>query len=169
MKRMWSPWRSQYIASFKDPPRKKKSTQSFLTAARKSRDDDKHLIVWRGKTCFVIMNRYPYNSGHLMVVPNRQTAALQDLRADELSEIMQTVQRSIRALDAVMSPQGYNFGANLGRVSGAGVDNHIHFHIVPRWNGDTNFMPVLSDTKVISEDMSKTLKKLQKFFYSEEK
>ncbi len=168
MKRMWSPWRSQYIASFKTLPLQKKSTQSFFTAARKSRDDDKHLIVWRGKTCFVIMNRYPYNSGHLMVVPNRQTSTLLDLRAEELSEIMQTVQRSIRALDAIMRPQGYNFGANLGRVSGAGVENHVHFHIVPRWNGDTNFMPVLADTKVISEDMSKTLKKLREFFCSEE-
>lgn len=166
MNRMWSPWRSQYIASFKEPPRKK-NADSLFTAARKSRDDDKHLIVWRGKTCFVIMNRYPYNSGHLMVVPNRQTGTIQDLTADELNEIMQAVQRSIRALDAVMGPQGYNFGANLGKVSGAGIDTHVHFHIVPRWNGDTNFMPVLADTKVISEDMRKTLKKLQKFFNSE--
>jgi ATP adenylyltransferase len=168
MKHMWSPWRSQYIASFKKPSRQKKSSDSLFTAARKARDDDKHFIVWRGTTCFVIMNRYPYNSGHLMVVPNRQTTTLQDLNAEELTEIMQTVQRSIRALDAVMGPQGYNFGANLGRVSGAGVDNHVHFHIVPRWNGDTNFMPVLADTKVISEDMKKTLKKLQKFFLSEQ-
>jgi ATP adenylyltransferase len=168
MKRMWSPWRSQYIASFTKESRQKKTTASLFTVARKARDGDKHLIVWRGKTCFVIMNRYPYNSGHLMVVPNRQTAALQDLSVAELAEIMQTVQRSIRALDAVMAPQGYNFGANLGRVSGAGIDDHVHFHIVPRWNGDTNFMPVLADTKVISEDMKETLKKLQKFFLSEE-
>ena len=167
MKRMWSPWRSQYIDSFKKP-RRKKGADSLFTAARKSRDDDRQLIVWRGETCFVIMNRYPYNSGHLMVVPNRQTATIQELTAEELTEVMQTVQRSIRALDAVMGPQGYNFGANLGQVSGAGVDTHIHFHIVPRWSGDTNFMPVLADTKVISEDMAKTLKKLQKFFSSEE-
>ena len=166
MKRMWSPWRSQYIDSFKKP-RRKKGADSLFTTARKSRDDDKQLIVWRGKTCFVIMNRYPYNSGHLMVVPNRQTATIQELTAEELTEVMQTVQRSIRALDAVMGPQGYNFGANLGQVSGAGVDTHIHFHIVPRWSGDTNFMPVLADTKVISEDMRKTLKKLQKFFHAE--
>jgi ATP adenylyltransferase len=168
MNRMWSPWRSQYIASFKKPSPQKKTTESLFTAARKARDGDKQFIVWRGKTCFVIMNRYPYNSGHLMVVPNRQTKTLLDLTAAELTEIMQTVQRSIRALDAVMGPQGYNFGANLGRVSGAGVDDHVHFHIVPRWNGDTNFMPVLADTKVISEDMKETLKKLQKFFLSEE-
>jgi ATP adenylyltransferase len=163
MKRMWSPWRSQYIASFKKP-RGKKSSESFFTVARKAKDDTKNLIVWRGKSCFVIMNRYPYNSGHLMVVPNRQISSIQDLTAEEMTEIMQTVQRSIRALDAVMGPEGYNFGANLGRVGGAGVDSHIHFHIVPRWNGDTNFMPVLADTKVISEDMTDTLKKLQKAF-----
>jgi ATP adenylyltransferase len=167
MDRIWSPWRSQYIASFKKPQRKK-NTDSLFTAARKSRNDDRNLIVWRGKTCFVIMNRYPYNSGHLMVVPNRQIGSILDLSAEELLEIMQTVQRSIRALDAVMGPQGYNVGANLGRVSGAGVENHIHFHIVPRWNGDTNFMPVLADIKVISEDMRKTLKKLQRFFIAEE-
>lgn len=164
MERMWSPWRSQYISSFNKPARRTRKNTSLFAAALKSGDDDRHLIVWRGKLCFVIMNRYPYNSGHLMVVPNRQTADIQDLTVDELADIMQTVQRSIRALDEVMHPQGYNLGANLGKVGGAGVDNHIHFHIVPRWNGDTNFMPVLSDTKVISEDMKATLKKLRKSF-----
>lgn len=165
MDRMWSPWRSQYIATFKKKPAKKKRSRvSLFAAALKAKDDDRHLIVWRGKRCFVIMNRYPYNSGHLMVVPNRQTADVQSLTGEELTEIMQTVQRSIRALDDVMHPQGYNFGTNIGRVSGAGVADHIHFHIVPRWNGDTNFMPVLADTKVISEDMRETLKKLRKSF-----
>ncbi|CAG1003927.1 ATP adenylyltransferase [Gammaproteobacteria bacterium] len=165
MERMWSPWRSQYIATFKKKPAKKKRSRvSLFAAALKAKDDDRHLIVWRGKRCFVIMNRYPYNSGHLMVVPNRQTADVQSLTGEELAEIMQTVQRSIRALDDVMHPQGYNFGTNIGRVSGAGVADHIHFHVVPRWNGDTNFMPVLADTKVISEDMRDTLTKLRKSF-----
>jgi len=161
---MWSPWRSAYIASFKKPTRRTRPKRSLFTAALKSGDDDRHLIVWRGKLCFVIMNRYPYNSGHLMVVPNRQTADIQDLTAEELTDIMLTVQRSIRALDDVMRPHGYNLGTNLGKVGGAGVDNHVHFHIVPRWTGDTNFMPVLADTKVISEDMRNTLKKLRKSF-----
>jgi ATP adenylyltransferase len=161
---MWSPWRSQYIQSFKKPAKKRKNAGSLFTVAWKARNDDKHLIVWRGKHCFVIMNRYPYNSGHLMIVPYRQTPSFLDLAAEELEEIMQTAQRAMRALDAVMSPQGYNFGANIGRASGAGVDDHIHFHIVPRWNGDTNFMPVLSNTKVISEDMKATLKKLRRSF-----
>lgn len=164
MERMWSPWRSKYISSFNKPTRRTRKNTSLFAAALKSGNDDRHLIVWRGKLCFVIMNRYPYNSGHLLVVPNRQTAGIQDLTVEELADIMLTIQRSIRALDAVMHPQGYNLGANLGKVGGAGVDNHIHFHIVPRWNGDTNFMPVLSDTKVISEDMKSTLKKLRKSF-----
>jgi len=165
MQRMWSPWRSQYIASFKDVPgQKKKKGRSLFTTAWKSKDDDRNLIVWRGEHCFVIMNRYPYNSGHLMIVPNRQTPDFQDLTPVEMSEIMQASQRAMKALDRVMHPHGYNFGANVGRVSGAGVDEHIHFHIVPRWNGDTNFLPVLADTKVISEDIHETFRRLRKCF-----
>jgi len=166
VERMWSPWRSAYIDTFKGKAAKgkRKMKQSLFTEAWKSRADDRNLIVWRGKHCFVIMNRYPYNSGHLMVVPYRQTDDFQELTPEEFGEVMITVQRAIRALNATMHPHGFNFGANLGRVSGAGVDEHIHFHLVPRWNGDTNFMPVLADTKVISEDLRKTLKILQKAF-----
>jgi ATP adenylyltransferase len=164
MQRMWSPWRSKYIATFKEPVRKGKKRGSLFAAALKSHDDSKNLIVWRGEHCFVMMNRYPYNSGHLLIVPNRQTATMEDLTLVELAEMMQSTQRAIQALDVIMKPHGYNFGANLGRVSGAGIDDHVHFHLVPRWNGDTNFMPVLADTKVISEEMKGTLKKLQKAF-----
>ncbi len=162
MQRLWSPWRSQYIATFKKPKRKRKA--SLFTDAITDGDDTKNLIVWRGERCFVIMNRFPYNSGHLMIVPYRQVVDRQSLQPEELMEIMVTAQRAIRALDVIMGPQGYNFGANLGHVSGAGIADHIHFHIVPRWNGDTNFRPVLADTKVVSEDMKKTLKKLKKAF-----
>ena len=162
MQRLWSPWRSQYIATFKKPKSRRKS--SLFTDAVRDGDDSRHLIVWRGKTCFVIMNRFPYNSGHLMIVPYRQVVDLRALSPEELTEIMVTAQRCVRALDEVMGAQGYNFGANLGHVSGAGIDNHIHFHLVPRWNGDTNFMPVLADTKVVSEDMKRTLRKLKKAF-----
>ncbi len=164
MQRMFSPWRSEYIETFKKP---RKRRGSLFTAAAKSGDDDGNLIVWRGEHCFVIMNRYPYNSGHLMVVPYREVADFQDLSTVELAEIMALTQRSIRALDKVLGPHGYNFGANLGRVSGAGIENHIHFHVVPRWNGDTNFMPVLADTKVVSEEIRKTHKKLKKAFKNE--
>lgn len=110
------------------------------------------------------MNRYPYNSGHVMIVPYRQTDTMHDLTPDELGEIMLTAQMAMTVLDTIMRPQGYNLGANIGRASGAGVDDHIHFHVVPRWNGDTNFMPVLGDTKVISEDMKVTFLRLQKEF-----
>ncbi|MEW6510064.1 MAG: HIT domain-containing protein [Bacteroidota bacterium] len=162
MKRLWSPWRSRYIQTFKVPHARNKGRASLFTTALRSRDDRRHLVVWRGKHCFVIMNRYPYNSGHLMIVPNRQTRDIQDLTPEELSEIMQTAQRAMKALDALVKPQGYNFGANIGRAAGAGVDDHLHFHVVPRWNGDTNFLPVLGDTKVISEDIAETWKKLRK-------
>ena len=160
MKRMWSPWRSAYIQSFNAPPRR--GRESLFRSAYRSRDDRKNLVVWRGKHCFVIMNRYPYNSGHLMVVPNRQVADVRRLRRAELAEIMQTVQRAMKALDRVMHPSGYNFGANFGRSAGAGIHEHVHFHIVPRWDGDTNFMPIFADTKVISEDMDVTWDKLRK-------
>jgi ATP adenylyltransferase len=99
-----------------------------------------------------------------MVVPIRQVADFQALTLVELAEMMQTIQRAMRALDAVVHPHGYNLGANLGRVAGAGVEHHVHFHIVPRWNGDTNFMPILGNTKVVSEEMRNTLKKLKKAF-----
>jgi len=160
MKRLWSPWRSAYIQSFSARP--KKRTESLFRSALRSRDDRKNLVVWRGKHCFVIMNRFPYNSGHLMIVPNRQVADVRRLKKAELAEIMQTAQRAMSALDRVMHPKGYNFGANFGRSAGAGIDEHVHFHIVPRWDGDTNFMPVLADTKVISEDMDVTWSKLRK-------
>jgi len=164
MERLWSPWRSKYIATFKGEPKRGKRGESLFTAAWRSRQDDKNLIVWRGSTCFVIMNRYPYNSGHLMVVPVRQVADFQALTLVELAEMMQMIQRAMRALDAALHPHGYNLGANLGRVAGAGVEHHVHFHVVPRWNGDTNFMPILGNTKVVSEEMRNTLKKLKKAF-----
>ncbi len=164
MKRMWSPWRAAYIETFTNPPRKKKSRKSIFLQALEANDDDKQFIVWRGKHCFVIMNRYPYNSGHMMIVPYRQVARFDELTDEELLDIMRTARKAIQALDATMRPEGFNFGANLGRASGAGINEHIHFHIVPRWNGDTNFMPVLTDTKVISEDMRATLVKLRRAF-----
>ncbi len=164
MQRMWSPWRSEYIDSFKKPAKKRGKRESIFTAALRANDDDRQFIVWRGEHCFVIMNRYPYNSGHLLIVPYRRTGRFEDISREEFAEIMATAQRAKKALDKVMRPQGYNFGANIGRAAGAGVDNHIHFHIVPRWSGDTNFMPVFAGAKVISEDMRATLKKLRKVF-----
>jgi ATP adenylyltransferase len=126
---------------------------------KQSADAD-NLIIRRGKYCFAVLNKYPYNSGHVMVVPYRHTSKFAKLTGEEHNEIMSLTAKCISALGYISKPQGFNFGANLGRVAGAGIDKHIHFHLVPRWNGDTNFMPVLADTKMISEDIRKTWKLL---------
>lgn len=158
MKRMFSPWRSKYIASFKnEKPRK---GESLFTGILRQNNDAKNLVIIRKTHCFVMMNLYPYNSGHLMVIPYRQTADISKLTAAEHTEIMETTSQMISVLKKIMNPQGFNFGANLGRAAGAGVDDHIHFHIVPRWTGDTNFMPTLGDVKVVSEEMNATYKKI---------
>ncbi len=158
MKRMFSPWRSKYIASFKNERPKK--DESLFTHILHQNKDAKNYVIIRKKYCFVMMNLYPYNSGHLLVIPYRQTADISELTTVENSEIMETTAQMIGILKKVMNPHGFNFGANLGRAAGAGVDDHIHFHIVPRWNGDTNFMPTLGDVKVVSEEMTATYKKI---------
>ncbi len=158
MKRLHSPWRSRYIATFKNE--KPKKGESLFTRIARQRNDVKNLVIIRKEHCFVMMNLYPYNSGHLMVVPFQQTASMSALPAETMTEIMMTVSEMTEVLTEVLKPQGFNFGANLGRVAGAGIDDHIHFHIVPRWNGDTNFMPTLGDVKVISDDMNNTYKKI---------
>jgi ATP adenylyltransferase len=167
MKRLYSPWRSQYIESFahQDPH---DTTCVLCTAHTDKRDDDRY-IVTRGRYCYVVMNLYPYNSGHLMIVPYRHIASLRDLTDEESLEIMRLLKRMAAALEKVSHPDGFNCGSNIGRTAGAGIDQHIHFHIVPRWNGDTNFLPVLADTKMISEDMRETLRKLRVFLASEER
>jgi ATP adenylyltransferase len=158
MDRLFSPWRSKYIESFSKP--KDEEGECIFCEARHGNDED-HRIICRGKASFVIMNLYPYNSGHIMVVPYRHLQELSDLSNDESLEIMQLLQKMIAALRKVSHPEGFNLGANLGRSAGAGIDQHIHFHLVPRWGGDTNFMPVLADTKMISEDMNSTWIKLR--------
>ena len=159
MKRLFSPWRSAYIASFKSA---KPGKGCLFCRIAKEKRDARDLVLWRGKHCFLVMNLYPYNSGHLMVVPYLHTSDLSSIPDEANVEIMQAAVRGIKALVSVSGPQGFNFGANLGRAAGAGIDEHIHFHVVPRWSGDTNFMPVLADVKLISEDMKKTWKQLCK-------
>jgi ATP adenylyltransferase len=158
MERLFSPWRSTYIAGFTSE-KKKKETCLFCDVAA-SRSDTSALVVARYSTCFVMMNLYPYNSGHVMVIPYRHTARLDALSKKEHAEILGVTGTMMRVLEDVMHPDGFNLGANLGRVAGAGIDQHIHFHIVPRWNGDTNFMPTLADTKVVSESMQASYKKI---------
>jgi ATP adenylyltransferase len=157
MQRMHSPWRSKYIASFSEVT----GGECILcTASQKS--DDENYVVARGTHCYVVMNLYPYNSGHLMIVPLRHVSSIIDLNNEESFEIMSFLKQMIKALARVMHPDGFNIGSNISRSAGAGIDAHVHFHIVPRWNGDTNFMPILADTKLISEDIKETLIKLRK-------
>lgn len=127
-------------------------------------DDKDNLLIHQGKLAFIVLNLYPYNNGHLMIVPKRHTNDFPRLTKDELAECMELLQKSEIALKKVMSPHGFNIGANIGRVSGAGIEEHIHLHIVPRWNGDTNFMPVIGEVKVISQDLLETKLKLLEVF-----
>jgi ATP adenylyltransferase len=130
----------------------------------KQSDDRANLIVHRGGHGFVIMNKYPYNNGHLMIVPYRHEAAVENLDTPEIQDMMVLLQASARALKQALAPHGFNIGMNMGRIAGAGIDDHLHFHIVPRWDGDTNFMPVTGHTKVVSEGLGETWEKLRVAF-----
>ncbi len=162
MEKLWSPWRSKYIESFKSDEDKSKCI--FCQMIDLNVEDKDNLLVYKGKFAFVVLNLYPYNNGHLMIVPNRHTNDFPNFTKDELTDCMDLLQKSELALRKVMSPHGFNIGANIGRVSGAGIEEHIHFHIVPRWNGDTNFMPVIGEVKVISQDLLETKIKLLQAF-----
>jgi ATP adenylyltransferase len=140
---------------------KDNESECIFCAALAAGDDDASLIVHRGEHCFVILNKFPYTNGHLMVAPYEHVAELQGLDEETVAEIMSLAQRGISALETSYAPHGYNVGFNQGRVAGAGVEHHIHMHVVPRWGGDTNFMPVLGDTRVMNQtlhDSYETLK-----------
>lgn len=154
---LYAPWRAQYILGGGE---REKEGGCFLCEYPAAGDDEKSLIVARGKFCFVIMNKYPYNPGHLMVAPYRHTADFPGLSADETAEMTALAQKSQQVLTEVMGPQGFNLGMNLGKIAGAGVDDHLHLHVVPRWAGDTNFMPVLGEVRVISEALNLTWKRI---------
>lgn len=157
MEWLHAPWRIQYILAPKPPP----GDGSLFTRIAQSNEDEANLVVARERSCFALLNRYPYNGGHLMVVPYRQVAELGDLTLEELTELMQLTQRCVTALKRVMNPDGFNIGLNLGRAAGAGIEEHLHLHVVPRWYGDTNFMPVLADTKVLPEALHETAARLR--------
>jgi ATP adenylyltransferase len=162
MEKLWSPWRSKYIESLS----KKKDEDEciFCEAAKDDVNDPENLLVRKGELTFTLLNLYPYNNGHLMVVPFQHISDLDDLSNQEGSEIFRELQLARRALSEISQPHGFNIGANIGRISGAGIDEHIHFHIVPRWSGDTNFMPVLGKVKVISQELQETKLKLLNAF-----
>jgi ATP adenylyltransferase len=126
--------------------------------------DDENSILFRGKLSFVMMNIYPYNTGHLMVIPYRHAGSLDELPDAILNDLMQNTKRTIQVLRRVFSPGGFNVGLNLGRAAGAGIEEHLHFHVVPRWNGDTNFMPVIGETKIIPQDLRTTFTLLHPHF-----
>ena len=146
---IWAPWRIEYI-------RGEKENECFLCRMLSEDNDKENLILFRGKTCAVVMNRYPYTSGHLMVCPNRHIADFANLTADEDFEMCDLTRLAIAALRAVMQPEGFNLGTNLGTAAGAGLKDHLHRHIVPRWVGDTNFMAVTGDTHVVPEALTAT-------------
>ena len=155
MDRIWAPWRMQYI-ELAD------KTEGCIFCVFPSQDKDReNLLLYRGKTAFMMLNCYPYNPGHLMIAPYKHTSDMCDLSDQELLEVNRLVGSSVRLLTAVMEPHGFNVGINLGRTAGAGIADHIHWHIVPRWDGDTNFMPVIADTKVIPESLLATYDKLK--------
>jgi ATP adenylyltransferase len=157
MRRIWAPWRVQYIRT-QNPP-------GCIFCDKPAQDkDQENKILFRGKLNFVIMNLFPYNPGHLMVVPYRHLGKPEDLTTEERNEHYETVIRAVAVLRAVSGTDNFNIGMNLGRVAGAGIADHIHTHLVPRWNGDNNFMPVIGETRVISESMDDIYRRLKEKF-----
>jgi ATP adenylyltransferase len=149
MKHTWAPWRIEYI-------RMEKPRGCILCDKPKEKRDAENYILFRGEKNFIMLNAYPYNPGHLLIAPYRHIAGLEELTESERNEHYKLVSRSVEVLKAQLKPAGFNLGANLGRVAGAGIDDHFHSHIVPRWQGDDNFMPVLADTKVIPQALADT-------------
>jgi len=159
MQHLWAPWRMEFI---KGP---KPSGCFFCEAADADPSEDaEHLVLARGELALVILNRYPYNNGHLMVAPRAHVANLEDVPAATANELLALTQRSLRVLRQVLAPQGFNLGINEGKIAGAGVADHVHQHVVPRWDGDTNFMPVVADTKVLNESLTTSYQQLRAGF-----
>lgn len=157
MERLWAPWRLDYVTGAGD------AAGCIFCAALHDRESAS-LVVHRGVACYVILNLFPYNNGHLMVVPNRHVARLADATAEELGELMALTRLSEMALTEAYNPQGINVGLNLGKAAGAGVLDHLHVHLVPRWSGDTNFMTVVGDVRVLPEDLGGSVGRLRPVF-----
>ena len=157
MKVLWAPWRMEYILS-------DKQDICFLCDAAAQGPSEENLLLYRGDHALVIMNRYPYNNGHILVAPVAHTCDLSDLTVAEYRETMELFRFSLKALEKLMQPEGFNAGLNLGKTGGAGLEEHIHFHVVPRWHGDTNYMPVVSGTRVIPEALTETYRAIRPLF-----
>ena len=159
MERLWSPWRLDYVTGLA-----KETSDACVFCVAQVQAEAESLVVTRGQTCFVVLNLYPYNNGHIMVVPNRHIGSLAEASSQELSELMLLTRRAEIALTEAYRPHGMNLGINLGRPAGAGVPGHLHMHLVPRWDGDTNFMTVVGATRVVPEEPPQTLKRLAPIF-----
>ncbi|MHB1006941.1 MAG: HIT family protein [Chloroflexota bacterium] len=163
MKRLWTPWRMAFILSDK----KDAVTGCLFCTKAQEKNDRENFVLRRRQRTYTILNLYPYNNGHLMVVPYTHTGRLEDLDADTLTELMLEVQHSVAMLRKLMAPDGFNIGINIGRSAGAGVEHHIHVHVVPRWTGDSNFMPVVGETRLIPEDLTTTYDRLLALGFAE--
>ncbi|MCZ2342139.1 MAG: HIT domain-containing protein [Bacteroidales bacterium] len=152
MDHLWAPWRLAYVTQ-PNRPQPTTGETCFICRAQAESDDRSNLILQRNRNSCVILNRFPYNNGHLLIAPRTHHAGLEDLSPEVLLEMQLTLQQMLKILSATIRPDGFNVGLNLGRVAGAGLPGHLHWHIVPRWNGDTNFMPVLADVKVIVQSL----------------
>ena len=157
MKQIWAPWRIEYIQM-------EKAEGCILCDKPRQNSDAQNYILYRGDKNFIIMNTYPYNPGHLMIAPYRHLAGLEQLTDEELHEHFEIVSRSIKIIRQVFNPGGFNIVINMGKLAGAGIDDHFHTHIVPRWQGDTNFMPVISDVRIVPEALAETYEKLKDKF-----
>jgi ATP adenylyltransferase len=155
MKNLWAPWREDYVKNVD------KLKGCFLCNCLKTKSELKNLIVYKGKHSFIVLNRYPYNNGHLMIAPFKHIGNIEDLSEDEAKEIFLLGRKIIPILKEVYNAQGFNVGLNLGRCAGAGVVDHLHLHIVPRWEGDTNYMPVVGATKIIPESIEESYKRIK--------
>ncbi len=158
MERLWAPWRMQYVGGEQRPG------CLFCRVIEHPDDEDAKLVVWRPKGAIVLLNKFPYNPGHAMVAPIAHKASLEDLDDAESADVMSAVRRTFTVLRTVMKPDGLNAGVNVGTAAGAGIPDHVHFHVVPRWNGDTNFMAVIDDVKVVNEALTQTAEKLKLAF-----
>ncbi len=162
VERLWTPWRRAFLESAANDS----DTGCFLCAHAASDDDRANLVLHRAEGVFVLLNLYPYNSGHLMIAPYEHTGDLGGLDGETAAELMHVTQRCVGVLSAEYQPHAFNIGMNLGRVAGAGLPDHLHIHVVPRWNGDTNFMPITADTKVLPERLDQTYDRLEHRFQS---
>jgi ATP adenylyltransferase len=150
MDQLWAPWRISYVATAKPPAA---DDPCFICQGLSDNDDRRNLVVLRKPLSVVVLNRFPYNNGHLLIAPRAHKGTLDEFTPDEVLDVQETLRQMVALLDQLMRPDGYNIGLNLGRAAGAGLPGHLHWHIVPRWNGDTNFMPVLAETKVIVQSL----------------